>query len=232
MKETILATVTRTFPAPKGYKGQFTITAQACKLSGNQHPHFSVTGDISTPAERKRGDGQAGGCLHEEALKVWPVIAPIVALHLSNADDGEPMHAEANGFYNLAGSVEGNFGEKYHRGTQKMNFPAIPPADKPWMNYEHRLPSHQECLAMLAEHLRCSVAECKTIRQNCVTAFQEAADKVAGSPDITEAARIERTKAGRLAAKAVFHKAVEAMRGRWQTEANAGLALIAKLAAK
>jgi hypothetical protein len=106
------------------------------QVGGNAFPHFSVTGEISTAAERRRGDFQVGGCIHDEILAAWPVVWPLVALHLSASPSGEPMHAEANGFYWLAGCVTGGLGEDYHGGSGRG-------AKTP-----------DECLAILAKHLR------------------------------------------------------------------------------
>lgn len=128
--------LTRTFPAPSGYKGQLIATVRAYQLGDNAFPHFSVTGEISTPSERRRGDFQAGGCIHEEILKVWPEVKPLVDLHLCDSPSGEPMHAEANGFYWLAGCVTGGLGEDYHGGSGG------------WAK------TPDECLAILAKHLR------------------------------------------------------------------------------
>lgn len=127
--------LTRTFPAPSGYRGQLIAVASLKVFWGNQFPHFSVTGEISTAAERARGDFQARGCIHEEILKVWPEVLPIVKLHLSDSPSGEPIHAEANGFYWLAGCCDG-LGEEYHGGSGG------------WGR------TKDECLVILARHLR------------------------------------------------------------------------------
>ncbi len=224
----IIASVTRTFPAPAGYHGQLHITAQAYFCGSNKHPHFSVEGEISTPREHQTGDWQAGGCLHDEALKAWPKIRPIIDLHLSNADDGEPMHAEGNGFYALAGSVAGNFGERYHAGNSERHFPIAANPETPWKNTEYRMPTHDECLQFLAEHLRCTLSHAEMIRDDVRGAFEAAAMLISHSSE-TEQARLQRTKAGNAAAKACFAGYVAEMRPRWQQEAQNGLALIARL---
>jgi hypothetical protein len=90
------------------------VTAGLHKLDGNARPYWSVTADI-----RERGREVAGGCLHDDVLAVWPELAPVVALHLSD-DTGEPMHAEANGWYWLAGHY-GGAGERYHGGNAEYN---------------------------------------------------------------------------------------------------------------
>lgn len=64
-------------------------------IPGNRHPYFSVTCSFN----------DSGGCMHETVLKHYPVLAPVVALHLSD-DTGTPMHALANGQYH-AGFTDG-----------------------------------------------------------------------------------------------------------------------------
>jgi hypothetical protein len=120
-----------TAKAPEGYKGQ--LIAKITTEGG----YFSVTGEISTPFQRKRGDFQCGGCIHDEILAAFPQLAPLVALHLSDAETGEPMHAEANGFYWLAGcDPEIGSGVEYHGGTGS----------------DARTP--EECFRILREHMR------------------------------------------------------------------------------
>jgi len=53
---------------------------------GDQKPYFAVT--------------NADGSDHETILKGFPELAPVVALHLCN-EDGQPMHAVANGVYHI-----------------------------------------------------------------------------------------------------------------------------------
>jgi hypothetical protein len=230
--EKILATASRTFPAPRGYKGTFIVTAQAYQLGGNAHPHFAVTGDIATPAERARGDGQAGGCLHDEAARAWPAIKPIIDLHLSNADDGEPMHATANGFYQLAGSVPGAFGERYHSGNSERHFPITPDPSTPWKNTEYRMPNEREALEGFAEYLRLPIDEAEQIRAACIEAFNAGKASVASSPDaeLSPSAIVEAAKAGNVRAKARFARFIDTQRARWAQEARDGIALIKALA--
>lgn len=83
--------------SPRGTPTTATLTATAglCHMDGNRRPYFSVTGDIR---RRNANDIDAGGCIHDEILAHWPVLAPVVALHLAD-DTGVPMHAVANGHY-------------------------------------------------------------------------------------------------------------------------------------
>jgi len=75
------------------------VTAGLHKL-GDQVPYFSVTADLVNLRCRKDSDRriEACGAMHEEVLKHFPKLAPVVALHLSDID-GAPMHAQANARY-------------------------------------------------------------------------------------------------------------------------------------
>lgn len=70
--------------------------------------YFSVTA-----TEYERGRDVCGGCMHDEVLAARPDLAPLVALHLSDAKTGEPMHTEENGWYWLAGATGGQ-AQQYH----------------------------------------------------------------------------------------------------------------------
>lgn len=124
-----------------GYGKHAIITVEAGlhHLTGNARPYFSATGEIFIP---KRRDCECCGCIHDEIAKYWPKLAPIIALHLSD-DTGTPMHAEANGWYQLAGYF-GGYGERYHAGNST-------PMKTP-----------DECLTQFAEHVRISVEDART----------------------------------------------------------------------
>jgi len=194
-------TKTLTTAAPAGYKGQIIATVRT------EHNCFGVTGEISTERERAKQDAQACGCIHDELLAAFPQLAPLVALHLSDLE-GVPMHAEANGFYWLAGNL-GGIGERHHGGSGETGKNAI------------------ECLNIFAEHMRISDTEAQEISTKAQLAFKagfEAAD-AGESPDAEEF----RTKAGNISARNLFHEYVQAQRNRWKMEAEAGLALIQTL---
>jgi hypothetical protein len=61
----------------------------------NGHADFAVTATEYNAG----GRDVCGGCMHEEVLKHFPKLAPLVALHLHEAMSGAAMHAIANGFY-------------------------------------------------------------------------------------------------------------------------------------
>lgn len=231
-KETIIAYYKATKDAPRLARefgvgsAKITVTAQAYLLGGNQHPHFSVTGDV-------RGGGQDlyGGCIHEEVLRYFPEVAPLVKLHLSNADDGAPMHAVENGYYFLCGAIDGNFGELYHAGNSKRNFPLakIDP-EKSWITTEHREPTHAECLQMVADHLR--IDDATPLLAVVGKAFYEGARTVAHSLEVSEKTKEEQNKAGRAAAKIAFAEYVKCLKPQWQSECDAGIALLKHLSSR
>lgn len=86
---------------------------------------FSVTGELyerhgtwSGAAQYRNGrDMDAAGCIHDEVLRAFPHLAPIVALHLSDPD-GVPMHADANGWYFYSG--ENDAYELRHYGAEYL----------------------------------------------------------------------------------------------------------------
>lgn len=118
---------------------------------GNAKPYFSLTGD-----GMDRGS-EFGGCCHDDILKHWPDLQPLVDLHLSDID-GVPMHAEANGWYNLAGAL-GGLGEAYHAGNSKRNMLCAPPANAPWRDTEYREPTQEECVQLFANYIRLPLVE-------------------------------------------------------------------------
>lgn len=75
---------------------------------GNGQNTFSVTGEVRTPATR-RGDIEAGGCLHDDIRKVFPELAEALQYHLCSApradgSDAGPMHYVENTMYHLGRS--------------------------------------------------------------------------------------------------------------------------------
>lgn len=193
-----------------------TVTAALHNPCGNARPSFSVTGEVKIPGRR---DFETGGCIHREILRHWPELAPIVALHLSDSD-GAPMHAEANGWYQLAGAL-GGLGERYHAGNsegQHWN------ADGSFDGY--RLPTADECLESFARHCRIDKAEAADIRIRV-----RAAEVRRNNITARELARESR---GRFIVlpptpREVWRGICESMRERWQREATAGVALIRQL---
>lgn len=144
---------TRAYPT-YGKLCQIRVDASLHYLNGNARPYFAVGAEIGTARQIASGNVQACGCLHEDTLKLWPELAPVVALHLCD-DTGIPMHAEANGWYQLAGYYQTD--DRYHAGNSRRNFPL--PEDKrdpakPWLTSENRYPTPDECLQFFADHVR------------------------------------------------------------------------------
>lgn len=115
--------------------------------SGTLSPGFSITGSLwekrgtwSGRARARNGrDSDLGGCIHEEILKHAPHLEPIVKVHLAD-QDGTPMHALANGWYEYTGKSQAyeieHYGQAYadRRGTPHERAAEalhIPAADLP-----------------------------------------------------------------------------------------------------
>lgn len=189
------------------------VDAKAYSLNG-QSPYFSVTATIYTPASRRRRDCKAGGCLHEEILKMWPRLAPIVALHLSDAITGEPMHGEANGFYWLEGALGGGMGYKYHGGSGSSG------------------KTPDECLRIFADHCRVTLEEAQSIARAVKDAFEGGKRTVATSEVVSERTAKEMLKVGRACAMRDWKVIYSDMLPRFKREADAGLALLHELSAQ
>lgn len=187
-------------PGHDGYKVPLVLRVEGGLhyLRGNDKPYFSLT-----YTQHRKGFPEqcySGGAGHEYILKYFPRFADLAALHLSDID-GVPMHAASNGWYNMAGAL-GGAGERYHVGNSKRNFPVPPPPDKPWLDYEHRLPTGEECLQFFADYVRISIDEARVLRN-------EMLDEYGNNPD------------GWQAAKATLALRIEDMKPRWKQEADA-----------
>ena len=96
MSETVIAT--RRMSKSIGDRRTFTVTAQLVQREGNARPYFSVTGEERNLRRRGENQVEACGMMHDETLRYFPVLAPVVAVHLAD-DEGVPMHAAANALY-------------------------------------------------------------------------------------------------------------------------------------
>ncbi len=145
------APVLATLELPKGTDGSrvpltLTVTGGLHAMRGKPGPYFSLTYDL----HRKGFPEQCyeGGAGHQRIAQFFgDRFADLAALHMADID-GVPLHAEANGWYWLAGAL-GGAGERYHGGN------STPP----------RTPA--ECLAMFARHARISIEEAEAIRDEC-----------------------------------------------------------------
>lgn len=129
-------------------------------LRGNRTPYFSLT----CTAHRKGfpEQYQGGGADHTTILRHWPRFADLAELHLSDVD-GVPMHAEANGWYWLAGAA-GGLGERFHGGNGSDAKAAA------------------ECLAIFARHCRIGYGEAVAILLRCLAYGHERFGDGVGNP--------------------------------------------------
>jgi len=179
------------------------VTAGLHYIRGNRLPYFSVTCAIY-----EGGRDVGGGASHDLIGRLWPWLAPVIALHLSDSD-GVPMHAEANGWYQLAGYY-GGAGERYHSGNAERNFPIMPDPATPWKDTEYRKPTADECLASWAEHMRIPMDQARDIADGWRDTVQGA--MLAGRPFTT---------------LKQYHVAfVAEQKDRWKAEAEAAIALL------
>ena len=66
----------------EGQKYRITVRAELIPLEGNSKPYFSITGDIERLAKNGRKVWESGGCIHEEVLRHFPHLKPLVDIHL------------------------------------------------------------------------------------------------------------------------------------------------------
>lgn len=171
-------------------------------IRGNHAPYFSLT----------FGAVDRGGCCDEEILQRWPELAPLATLHLSDWY-GVPMHAEANGFYQLAGYA-GGLGERFHAGN----------ADdygrhEPETNQDRR----ERCLWQWASHMRLR----RDVARTCADAMIEEGKDMARRTGYEVAPGVfHAEKAEGMAVRKLHAAFVDAQRERWQQEADACVAAL------
>lgn len=157
-------------------------------LKGNRSPYFSLTLHA-----RDRG-----GCCHDEILEACPQLAPLAALHLSDAD-GAPMHAHENGFYWLAGYA-GGLGERFHGGNGSTT------------------KTLGECLAIWAKHVRLPIDEARAIAERLIGAGRNRA-KALGYKVDGGAIHVNRCEGFHV--RTLHAEWIETQRARWKREARA-----------
>jgi hypothetical protein len=81
-----------------GEKYQIIVQSQLVHRDENSSPYFSIGGDIFRLARNGRKPWVAGGCIHDEIIKHFPQLQPLVDIHLSD-DNGVPVHAYFNAAY-------------------------------------------------------------------------------------------------------------------------------------
>lgn len=160
-------------------------------IRGNQLPYFSLTGETKDSA----------GCIHETLLRKWPELGDLAALHLSDIN-GVPMHAAENGWYWLQGALPAYMQGEFHGGNSKGHHGG-----------EYRAPTPDECLAILAEHLRINI----DIAKLCALTAVEEYNKVPLYQRVY-------LKEGVKAAKADFVAFCDSLKPMWANQAKACIA--------
>lgn len=64
---------------------------------GNGHNTFAITAEVYRITRGGRKEWEAGGCLHEDIVEVFPELEPLIKWHLCSTDG--PMHYIANAVY-------------------------------------------------------------------------------------------------------------------------------------
>lgn len=167
-------------------------------IKGNKLPYFSLTQHAPGAAP------ESNGAVLDEIVKHWPHLKPLADLHLSDID-GVPMHAEANGWYWLAGTIPEIASRTQHHGGNGQRQHWKPNGD--FDGYRNSTPD--ECLATYAKHVRLSIDEVQVARQLVLDAFLSVSQY-----DRTY------TKAGVNAAREAHKAWIEAQKPRWQREAT------------
>jgi len=81
-----------------GYKHRIKVRAELVHLDGNSSAYFSITGEVDRQAKNNRWMQEKCGCIHDDIIKHFPKLQPLVDIHLSD-ENGVPMHAYANAGY-------------------------------------------------------------------------------------------------------------------------------------
>ena len=81
-----------------GEKYRIDVIADLVHRDGNSNAYFGIGGDVFRLAKNGRKVWEMGGCIHEEIIKHFPELQPLVDIHLAD-EDGVPMHAYENAAY-------------------------------------------------------------------------------------------------------------------------------------
>lgn len=81
-----------------GEKYRIDVIADLVHRDGNSNAYFGIGGDVFRLAKNGRKVWEMGGCIHEEIIKHFPELQPLVDIHLAD-EDGVPMHAYSNASY-------------------------------------------------------------------------------------------------------------------------------------
>ena len=73
---------------------------------------YEARKNMSGATRQKQGrDTDAGGQITDILIRAFPQLTPIARMHLSNTLTGEPMHAEANGWYFYSDAYQSTYEE-------------------------------------------------------------------------------------------------------------------------
>jgi hypothetical protein len=143
-----------------------------------------------------------GGCMHDEILRYRPDLKPFVDLHLAWLD-GEPLHAEANGWHWLAKVAE--IKQRYEPEQTQI-----------------------QCLQLFREHVRLphGLSIVDAIRHE----YRKGRETVATSENVSARCEQEQRKVGAESARKLWGSICEGMKERWAREAQDALILLEKIA--
>ncbi len=105
----------------KGQKLRVDVSLSLNDECKNGHQDFAITANLYERSGSRWRDA-GGGCCHEEILKAFPEFKIFVDLHLCDYL-GNPMYADANGFYHLKEGMQGKqtFAEYYGMTNDQYN---------------------------------------------------------------------------------------------------------------
>ncbi len=138
----------------EGDAGSYKINATAglYKLKGNEHPYFSVTGEVL----RGRHE-EMSGCLHDDIALWFPHFAPVILVHLAD-QRGVPMHAVENAHHWAGFSM-------YRAGRDALSVPMSPRSKFDDASlFERDARGVEWSPIRLANYLRVSVERAREIR--------------------------------------------------------------------
>lgn len=90
-----------------GAGGVMTVEVRFDDQCKNGHNSFAITASVYTHSSRRKGDIEAGGCLHEEIARVFPELAPLIQWHLM--DTNGPLHYVANTLYHATNWADSRY---------------------------------------------------------------------------------------------------------------------------
>ena len=122
-----------------GEKYRIQVRSELVHRDGNSNAYFAIGGDIYRHAKNGRKVWEAGGCIHEDIIKHFPQLQPLVDIHLAD-EDGVPMHAYANAAY-WAGqtkwqALDLDMLTKHLRVSQKLAIELVQYIDHFWNHFD------------------------------------------------------------------------------------------------